>query len=403
MTYAKNGDFLRFIGKMAEHDIDCTQFYAGELLSAVEFLHENGILHRDLKPENILLNEKMHILITDFGSAKLLPEGHRDNEVEGDDELEGPPMPKRRSFVGTAQYVSPEILTGRGSFRSSDLWAIGCILYQMVTGMPPFQSQSEYLIFQKIQKLEYSFHEGFDENAKDLIQKLLVIEPSDRLGAKDATFYTSIRGHLFFQGLNFDKLHESTPPSIAPFLPKENNPDPCWTKNPNMKPGADRLNRLLIEDDEEEQEKLNHMLQGAIGANQIHDSSEPHRRNIVDLSDEERAKLLEDQIKNNKYHRFVENNLIIKQGILDKKKGLWSRRRMFLLTEGPHLYYVDSDHMVLKGEIPWSETIRPEVRDFKIFFVHTPNRVYYLIDPESKAKDWCHAIQEVRKFYYGGE
>lgn len=145
------------------------------------------------------------------------------------------------------------------------------------------------------------------------------------------------------------------------------------------------------------------MLQGAIGANQIHDSSEPHRRNIVDLSDEERAKLLEDQIKNNKYHRFVENNLIIKQGILDKKKGLWSRRRMFLLTEGPHLYYVDSDHMVLKGEIPWSETIRPEVRDFKIFFVHTPNRVYYLIDPESKAKDWCHAIQEVRKFYYGGE
>ena len=73
---------------------------------------------------------------------------------------------------------------------------------------------------------------------------------------------------------------------------------------------------------------------------------------------------------------------------------------MFLLTEGPHLYYVDPDKMVLKGEIPWSPSIRPEVRDFKIFFVHTPGRVYYLIDPEAKAKDWCHAIQEVRKFYY---
>lgn len=89
-------------------------------------------------------------------------------------------------------------------------------------------------------------------------------------------------------------------------------------------------------------------------------------------------------------------------GILDKKKGLWSRRRMFLLTEGPRLFYVDPDNMVLKGEIPWSNTLKPEIRDFKIFFVHTPGRVYYLIDPNSTAKDWCFAIDEVRQFYYGG-
>jgi 3-phosphoinositide dependent protein kinase-1 len=54
---------------------------------------------------------------------------------------------------------------------------------------------------------------------------------------------------------------------------------------------------------------------------------------------------------------------------------------MFLLTEGPHLFYVDADNMVLKGEIPLSETVKPEPRNFKVFFVHTPNRVYYLIDP----------------------
>ncbi len=105
------------------------------------------------------------------------------------------------------------------------------------------------------------------------------------------------------------------------------------------------------------------------------------RGHIVDLTDEERRKRLDEQIRSNRYHRFVEGNLILKQGILDKKKGLWSRRRMFLLTEGPRLFYVDPDHMVLKGEIPWDESIRPEIRDFKIFFVHTPNRVYYLIDP----------------------
>ncbi len=73
ITYAKNGDLLEFINAMAKRDVDCTQFYAAELVSALEFLHERRIIHRDLKPENILLDSKMHIMITDFGSAKLLP------------------------------------------------------------------------------------------------------------------------------------------------------------------------------------------------------------------------------------------------------------------------------------------------------------------------------------------
>ena len=64
--------------------------------------------------------------------------------------------------------------------RASDLWAIGCIIYQLMTGLPPFQSQTEFLIFRKIEKLEYSFHEGFNEDAKNLVQQLLVIEPKDR-------------------------------------------------------------------------------------------------------------------------------------------------------------------------------------------------------------------------------
>ena len=87
-------------------------------------------------------------------------------------------------------------------------------------------------------------------------------------------------------------------------------------------------------------------------------------------------------------------------GALDKKKGLFNRRRMFLLTEGPHLYYVDSSAMVLKGEIPWSSVLRTEIRDFRIFFVHVPGRIYYLIDQESTSKDWCAAIDEVKQYYF---
>eukprot|EP00094_Tigriopus_californicus_P012740 TCALIF_12315-PA protein Name:"Similar to Pdpk1 3-phosphoinositide-dependent protein kinase 1 (Rattus norvegicus)" AED:0.07 eAED:0.07 QI:0/0/0/0.75/0.33/0.25/4/0/623 len=423
----QNGDLLKFIERMAQKDIDCTQFYAGQLLAAVEFLHEHGILHRDLKPENILLTERMHILITDFGSAKFLPPMRRahahpgevnesrrptDDDVDDTSDYSGEPPPKRASFVGTAQYVSPEILTGQPSTRASDLWAIGCILYQMCTGLPPFQSQSEYLIFQKIQRLEYCFHEGFDENAKDLVRQLLVIAPTERLGALDAVYYQSIRAHPFFMGLDFESLHEATPPALAPFLPRADEPDSCWRRNPAMKPGVGDLARLQIDtpgssDDELERAVLRPISSSdstSISSMTMLESGgggKGRGKNIVNITDEERRRLLDDQSRTNKFHRFVEGNLIIKQGILDKKKGLWSRRRMFLLTEGPHLYYVDPDAMVLKGEIPWDPSIRPEIRDFKIFFVHTPNRVYYLIDPENTSKEWCHAVEEVKAYYFG--
>lgn len=80
---------------------------------------------------------------------------------------------------------------------------------------------------------------------------------------------------------------------------------------------------------------------------------------------------LESQKENSKWHTFVEGNLILKQGLVDKRKGLFARRRMLLLTMGPHMYYVDPTNMVLKGEIPWSSTLRVEARNFKIFLVHT--------------------------------
>lgn len=84
-------------------------------------------------------------------------------------------------------------------------------------------------------------------------------------------------------------------------------------------------------------------------------------------------------------------------------QGLFSRRRTLLLTTGPHLYYVDPSTMVLKGEIPFSPALRVEPKNFKIFFVHTPSRTYYLEDPEGYALEWTKAIDEVRLHTYGEE
>ncbi len=343
------------IKKLGDKGIDCNciQFYAGELVLAVEYLHSQGIIHRDLKPENILLNERMHVLITDFGSAKIVKRRKRrrtgDNREEPlesgedyfttsseDEDMEGasPPKPKRRSFVGTPEYVSPEIFTSRGSSRASDLWAIGCILYQMITGIPPFQSQSEYIIFKKIEKLEYSFHEGFDENAKDLIRKLLVIEPKERLGAREKHTYASIRGHPFFKGLDFENLYKSTPAAVAQFIQQSapgDAPDPIWARHPDWKPGIARLPQLMADcgntssDDElinpfektgnSDNESPQHHLSVAGSGNQPKRSRSSRKSVIQVLTEEERAEKIKLQALSNKYHSFVEGHLILKQGM----------------------------------------------------------------------------------------
>ncbi|XP_067003119.1 3-phosphoinositide-dependent protein kinase 1 isoform X2 [Anabrus simplex] len=387
LSYAKNGELLPYINKVGSFDIVCTRFYAAELLHALEHLHNLGIIHRDLKPENILLDERMHILVTDFGSAKILKE---EPAVKKDEQ---PQRQRRNSFVGTAQYVSPELLTEKSVSKSSDLWALGCIIYQMVAGLPPFMARSEYLIFQKITKLEYEFPDGFAPSARHLVEKLLVLDSSKRLGALDTVNYPSIRAHPFFTGIEFESLHKQTPPQIYPYLPgtSENEELRSHYRVPDhLEPGLDdrQLTRLLGLDLQD--------------ADRVPEPERPRKKkSITDVSQEELRHRLEVQAKESKWHRFVENNLILKQGLVDKRKGLFARRRMLLLTMGPHLYYVDPVDMVLKGEIPWSPELRVEPKNFKIFFVHTPNRTYYLEDPEGYALDWCKAIEELRIHAYG--
>lgn len=121
---------------------------------------------------------------------------------------------------------------------------------------------------------------------------------------------------------------------------------------------------------------------------------------IQDISPEDFRRRLERQRENNKWHRFVEGNLILKQGLVDKRKGLFARRRMLLLTTGPRLFYVDPANMVVKGEIPWSKDLWVEPKNFRIFFIHTPNRTYYLEDPESFALEWRDAIEAVYRSTY---
>ena len=219
----------------------------------------------------------------------------------------------------------------------------------MLTANFPFKAPTDYLIFQKILKLDYTFPDNFDSDARQLVEAILVLDPRQRLGVesfKDGT-YPIIREQTFFAGMagRWENLHNETSPLTALHEPE---PEEEETASPA---GFDErtVARLMLNE------------------------TTRREKEIPDPSDPEYAERLEKQRRDNFYHKFVENNLILHQGFVEKRKGLFMipRKRMFLLTTGPHLYYVDPERMVLRGQVPWSPDIRPEAKNFRVFYVHT--------------------------------
>lgn len=118
-------------GRMQERQ---AKFYFAEILLGLEFIHSKGIVYRDLKPENVLLDIDGHIKLADFGLSKYLPSL----------------MSLTNSFCGSPEYMSPEMLNGQGHGFAVDYYSLGAILFEMLTGLPPFYSTDRMQMYQDI-------------------------------------------------------------------------------------------------------------------------------------------------------------------------------------------------------------------------------------------------------------
>ena len=222
LDLASGGELLGVLKRMTTFDEECTRFYGAQILDTIEYMHRRGVIHRDLKPENVLLDDKMHVKITDFGTAKILNISKITNdETDGSqfDPESSADDNRASSFVGTAEYVSPELLTDKNACKASDLWAFGCIIYQLLAGRPPFKAGNEYQTFQKIVALDYQFPRGFPDVVRDLVERLLVLDPQRRLTIEH------IKNHQFFSGITWGKgLWQQKAPRLKTYIPPPAEP-----------------------------------------------------------------------------------------------------------------------------------------------------------------------------------
>ena len=182
------GELFQHLKNVEYFPEERAKFYAAEILLALEFLHKKHIIYRDLKPENVLLDAEGHIKITDFGLAKQL-----ENESE---------LAKTSTFCGTDEYLAPEIILNEPYNESVDMWALGILIYEMITGWAPWRDDNRKVLFEKIVKnpLDLS-HLNLSVNAKDLLGKMLVKKIQDRIKTPD------IKKHPFFTGTDFHKIY----------------------------------------------------------------------------------------------------------------------------------------------------------------------------------------------------
>ncbi|KAG4198398.1 hypothetical protein ERO13_A05G082700v2 [Gossypium hirsutum] len=277
MEYCPGGDLhiLRQKQPGRSFSEQAVRFYGAEVLLALEYLHMLGVVYRDLKPENILVREDGHIMLTDFDlslrcdanpvllksaspvaepaekmsspcsqsscieplclnpsfqvpcfTPRLLSLASRSRKIKSDLATQISPMPqlvveptsaRSNSFVGTHEYLAPEIIKGEGHGNAVDWWTFGIFLFELLYGKTPFKGSGNDETLSNVvsHSLRFPSSPIVSFHARDLIRGLLVKEPENRLGSVKGA--TEIKQHPFFEGLNWALIRCAIPPEMPRF------------------------------------------------------------------------------------------------------------------------------------------------------------------------------------------
>jgi len=158
MQFKQGGELYHHLRKNTRFNEDTARFYAAQIISGLAYLHSLNIMYRDMKPENILLDEKGNACLADFGISKIL-DIHETT----------------KSFVGTPEYVAPEIILQKGHNKTVDIWCFGILLYEMVYGLPPFYNKNQNVMLNWVVKLDPTFPKmiKISEDLQDLITQVI--------------------------------------------------------------------------------------------------------------------------------------------------------------------------------------------------------------------------------------
>ncbi|KAG0285303.1 serine/threonine protein kinase, AGC [Linnemannia gamsii] len=231
MEYCMGGEFFRALQMRPGRHLleEDAKFYAAEVIAALEYLHLMGFIYRDLKPENILLHQTGHIMLTDFDLSKQSSPAGEPTIVKN----ALPSMPpaidtksciahlRTNSFVGTEEYIAPEVIKGHGHTSAVDWWTLGILIYEMLFSSTPFKGCDRNATFSAILEKEVQFPFPTDVKpdvqtitpaCKAVIRELLVKDDQVRLGSRAGA--SDVKQHAFFKSTNWALLRHLPPPII---------------------------------------------------------------------------------------------------------------------------------------------------------------------------------------------
>ena len=280
IDYCPNGDFTKL------KSINNLKLFFAEVILAFEHIHNHNIIYRDLKPENILLDETGHIKVCDFNLAKA-----------------GITKDKRAdSFCGSPMYFSPEMVMGKGVNYKCDIYGIGLLIYELVSGTPAYNADNIKSLYEKIKKNQINFNNtNLSGDIKDLLENILAKDPEERFTLDE------IKKHPYFKDIDFNKV-----------LQKEYG-----------KIETEKINKKKDEDKKEEEEKIN--------------DEEKEKKEY------EKFKLQQKILDENKEYNFLDGKITVKEMYLDEKRIMKNYVKDFFYIKKEDIDFTKDFKLEIKG------------------------------------------------------